>query len=301
MLGTFAEPVAQAGELIVDVKASALSPLAKARASGKHYSAGSTYPFVVGIDGAGALPDGRRVFFTFPRAPYGGMAERTVVPADHCLPLPDDLDDVTAAAIANPGMSSWAALTERARFQTGETVLINGATGASGRLAVQIARHMGAAKVVATGRNRAVLDALGADETIPLTDDIDALDAAFAAQFARRIDVVLDYLWGKSAERLLAAAARAAPANGPIRFVQIGTASGADIALPGALLRSSSIELMGSGIGSVAMPRLIAAIGAVLQAAVSANLALPMEVWPLSEAPARWNSDDSKRLVFTVA
>lgn len=74
------------------------------------------------------------------------MAERTVVASVQCLAVPDDLDDITAAAIVNPGMSSWMAYRERAKLNAGETVLINGATGIAGRLAVQIAKHLGAKK-----------------------------------------------------------------------------------------------------------------------------------------------------------
>lgn len=117
---------------------------------------------MAGVDGVGRLDDGRRVYFVFPRPPQGAMAERTVVAMERCLPLPDGLDDVTAAALANPGMSSWAALEERARLKTGETVLVNGATDAAGRLAVQIARHLGSGKVIATGRNVEALRAVAA-------------------------------------------------------------------------------------------------------------------------------------------
>ena len=85
------------------------------------------FPFVAGIDGVGRLDDGRRVYFVLPRAPYGSMAEVSVVPSAQCIAVPDELDDVTAAAIANPGMSSWAAYAERARLRAGETVLVNGA------------------------------------------------------------------------------------------------------------------------------------------------------------------------------
>src|SRR5262249_4869225 len=127
----FPEPVAAPGEEVVTVTASALSHLARSRASGAHYSASGRFPLVAGVDGAGRLAAGRRVYVALPRAPYGGMAERTVVSPAQCVPLPDELDDVMAAAIANPGMSSWAAYTERARLQAGETVLVNGATGAS--------------------------------------------------------------------------------------------------------------------------------------------------------------------------
>ena len=298
--GDFAEPVAAAGERLVSVRAAALSPLARMRASGRHYSSSGTFPFVAGVDGTGTLEDGTPVYFLLPRAPFGAMAERTVAAADHCLPLPAGLDPVRAATIANPGMSSWAALTERARFRAGESVLINGATGASGQLAVRIARHMGARKVIATGRNRAALDALEADMAIALDDNDAALDHAFRAAFVQGVDVVLDYLWGPSAERLLAAGVKAGPEGIPIRFVQIGTSSGADIALPGAVLRSSAIELMGSGIGSVALPRLMAAIGGVFAAAASARLDLPATALPLSEVTQAWQQPPADRIVFTL-
>src|SRR5271168_389430 len=169
--GDFKEPIPADGEVRVTVSAAALSNVVKSRASGTHYSSSGELPFVVGIDGVGRLDDGRRVYFALPRAPFGSMAEKAVIRPSQCVSLPDDLDDVTAAAIANPGMSAWAAFRERARLAPGENVLINGATGTAGRLAVQIAKHMGARKVVATGRNAEALKALselGADVTIPL-------------------------------------------------------------------------------------------------------------------------------------
>jgi NADPH:quinone reductase-like Zn-dependent oxidoreductase len=167
----FQEPVPTADHVRVSVSAAALSNVVKSRASGKHYSSSENLPFVVGIDGVGRLDDGRRVYFALPKAPFGSMSERTLVPLSQCVVLPDGLDDVTAAALANPGMSAWAALTERASLAAGETVLVNGATGTAGRLAVQIAKYMGAKKVIATGRNTQALEALmalGADVTIPL-------------------------------------------------------------------------------------------------------------------------------------
>src|SRR5277367_4438101 len=210
--GDFKEPVPANGEVRITVSAAALSNVVKSRASGTHYSSSGELPFVVGIDGVGRLDDGRRVYFVLPKAPFGSMSEKTVAPPARRLPLPDDLDDVTAAAIANPGMSSWAAYKERAKLKAGETVLVNGATGASGRLAVQIARYLGAKKIIATGRNSEALQsltALGADVTITLKADETALEEAFKAQFAAGVDVVVDYLWGRSAEMLLAAAAKA--------------------------------------------------------------------------------------------
>lgn len=303
--GEFAEPVASTGESRVRVIASAISQLVRGRAAGTHYSSTGQLPFVAGIDGVGRLDDGRRVYFVLPQAPFGSMAEETVVPAAQCLPLPDDLDDVTAAAIANPGMSSWAAFTERAHLRAGETVLVNGATGTSGRLAVQIAKYLGAKKVIATGRNTDALKsvaALGADVLIPLVADDAALENDFKTQFAQGVDVVIDYLWGKSAERLLIAGAKAGPDARPIRFVQVGSASGADIILPSAVLRSSAIELMGSGIGSIPLDRLVKAIGDLLHATMPGGFQIATHPVPLSDVEQAWSRDDSRgRTVFTPA
>ena len=302
--GDFAEPLPSPEENSIAVTAAAISHVTKARAAGSHYSASGRFPFVVGIDGVGRLDDGSRVYFVLPKAPFGGMAERTVAPSAQCLPLPDELDDITAAAIANPGMSSWAAYTERAGLKAGETVLVNGATGTAGRLAVQIAKHLGAAKVIATGRNDDALHAvvaLGADVTIPLGADATALEDRFKEQFADGVDVVIDYLWGRSAELLLIAAAKAGADAVPIRFVQVGSAGGADIILPSAVLRSSAIELMGSGIGSIPMARLIGTIGALLRATVPGGFKIATTPVALSEVEQAWSRDDStRRTVLTM-
>jgi len=292
--GHFKEPVPAPGEVLVTISAAALSPLVKGRASGQHYS--STHgnlPFVVGVDGVGRLDDGRRVYFVLPRPPEGSMAEQTVVPLSQCVALPDGLDDVTAAAIANPGMSAWAALQERARLAAGETVLVNGATGTAGRLAVQIARHMGAKKVIATGRSVEALKELkilGADVTIPIGAADDAFEDALKDQFHGGIDVVLDYLWGASAERVIIAGAKAGKEAVPIRFVQIGSVSASNITLPSAALRSSAIELMGSGIGSIPIDRLVKSIEALMHAAVPAGFVIATKTFPLSEVETVWST-----------
>jgi NADPH:quinone reductase-like Zn-dependent oxidoreductase len=301
----FAEPIASAGESRVRVTAASMSQVVKSRASGTHYSSSGQFPFVVGIDGVGRLDDGTRVYFVLPTAPYGSMAEQTVVPSAHCLPLPDELDDVTAAAIANPGMASWAAYTERARLKPGETVLVNGATGTAGRLAVQIAKHLGAKKVIATGRNVEALHslaALGADVTIPLVTSETALEESFKAQFAEKVDVVIDYLWGKSAEQILVAAAKAAPEAVPIRFVHVGSVSGPNITLPSPVLRSSAIELMGSGIGSIPPARFVNAIDALLRATMPAGFRIAARPVPLSEIEQAWPEDNNAcRTVFLTS
>jgi NADPH:quinone reductase-like Zn-dependent oxidoreductase len=296
----FEEPTPVAGEVCVAVSAAPLTLITKGRASGLHYSGARELPFVVGIDGVGRLDDGRRVYFALPREPFGGMSERTVVPLSHCVFLPDALDDVTAAAIANPGMSAWAALKEQAHMVAGETVLINGATGSAGNLAVQIARHMGAKKVIATGRNVEALAALNADVAIPLGEADDAFEQALQEQFRGGIDVVLDYLWGASAERIIIAAAKAASEAQPIRFIHIGSVSAPTITLPSAALRATGIQLMGSGIGSIPLDRFVSSVADLMQAAVVAGFSIPTRSVPLSEIASVWDSPTYPRIVFQI-
>jgi NADPH:quinone reductase-like Zn-dependent oxidoreductase len=304
--GEFKEPVPAHGEVQVTVSAAALSNVVKSRASGAHYSSSGELPFVVGIDGVGRLDDGRRVYFVLPKAPFGSMSQKTVIRPSQYVPLPDDLDDVTAAAIANPGMSAWAAFKERAELAAGETVLVNGATGTAGGLAVQIAKYMGARKVVATGRNAESLKALsvlGADVTIPLGDAGDAFEDALKEQFGGDgINIVLDYLWGQSAERIIIAAAKAGKEAVPIRFVHIGAVSAPNITLPSAALRSSAITLMGSGIGSISIDRLVKSISELMQATVSGGFKISTKAFPLSEVERIWESAHSKpRTVFRIS
>lgn len=305
LFSDFDDPVPQVDEELVVVTASALSHVTKSRASGSHHTSPGSLPAVVGIDGVGRTQDGRRVYFVLPEEPFGGMAEKVAVRMDHCIPLPADVDDITAAAIAIPGMSSWAAFKERAHLLAGENVLINGATGTSGRLAVQIAKYLGAKRVIATGRNVEALEKLmgiGADATVPLTRSPEEMETAFKQQFGGEgVDVVLDYLWGQSAEALIMAAAKAGKDAVPIRFVQIGALSGGNIALPSAALSSSALVLMGSGIGSIRLKGLVGAISGVLQAVVPGKLKIETKVVPLTDVEDTWNKNSgASRVVFVV-
>lgn len=306
----FEAPPARPGEELIAVRAAALTQFTKSRAAGTHYSAGGALPAVAGSDGVGLTQDRRRVYFILPEAPWGAMAEVTTVSTKHCVELPAGLDDITAAAIANPGMSAWAALVNRAQLKPGETVLINGATGIAGRLAVQLAKHLGAAKVIATGRDRVALEelkALGADVLIPF-DLTDAqpqgardFEDALKQQFANGIDTVVDYLWGKSAETIMAAIAKAVEDATPVRFVHVGASSGSEIVLPGAALRSSAIALMGSGIKSIPLAGLLAAISHVFAAVDAAKLKIAIKPAPLAAVEETWNADSGKsRIVFTI-
>lgn len=300
----FDEPKAQSDEVIVSVRAAALSQLVRAQASGRHYSSGKP-PLVPGADGVGTLENGQRVYFAFPRAPIGSMAERTVVKQACTVPLPDELDDVTVAAMANPGMSSWAALKERAGFQAGESVLVNGATGASGRLAIQIARHLGAKRVVATGRrpeSEPEMRALGADAFICIDVEPDQLRRQFEDTIAAGVDVVLDYVWGPSAATFMQAATRhgegeAAPR---IRFVNIGNMAGPEINLPASFIRSSGLSLMGSGLGSVSNAGLVESIASMLKVAKAIGLEIETTQARLADVADAWQWKTDKRVVLTV-
>jgi NADPH:quinone reductase-like Zn-dependent oxidoreductase len=300
----FDEPLESAGFVRIEVDASALSHVTRSRAAGTHYSSSDHFPFVAGVDGVGRRDDGARVYFFGPQAPWGGLAQSTLVPETQCIALPDGLDAVAAAAMAIPGMSSWAALVERAKFVAGETVLVHGATGASGRLAVQVAKHLGAAKVIATGRHVPTLEALtalGADSVISLDQDERALAHAFEPHFDAGVDIVLDYVWGPTSRALLMGAARALPDGYPMRFVQIGSIGGDAIELPSAILRSSAITLLGSGIGSVPFERLLLTIDGVLKAAVPSRFNVETRAVPLAEIASNWSIAEGRvRTVFTT-
>ena len=307
--GEFRSPVQREGLEVITVTAAALTNLTKARASGSHYSADNHYPFVPGVDGVGRLADGHRVYFAMPETPFGAMAEQTLVDPRRIIPLPDNLDDVAAAALANPGMSCFAALIERARFKAGETVLINGATGSAGFVAVQIAKQLGARKVIVTGRSAQELEALralGADVVILFDlrpenlQGVGHFEQAVTDTFADELDVVVDYLWGTSARTIIVAIAKAVEDAHPVRFVQVGEASREPVELPAAALRSSAIQIMGSGLKSVPFPKLMESIRQTFDLAAQGRLYLLTKVVPLSTVAENWEAPGKPRLTFTL-
>jgi NADPH2:quinone reductase len=304
---TFEAPTPRDGEVLVNVSAAGLHRIVRALASGTHYGSTGELPFIPGIDGVGRLQDGSRVFFAAARSPYGSFAEQTVANPAFCLPLPDALDDATAAGISNPAMSSWAALKMRAKLQAGENVLILGATGVSGKLAVQIAKRLGAKRVIAVGRNPQALEEsrqLGADAIISLNQERDALISAFRSEWAvAGVGVVLDYLWGEPAERLLEAISQKGlqHAASRIRYIQIGSTAGDTINLPAATLRSSGLELLGSGFGSVSIPDLLKSVGEFFNEAAKNPFQIEIQTVPLRDIEAVWNKPEHEaRLVFQM-
>jgi len=300
----FQEPTAGEGEVVVQVTASALSNLVKAQSNGTHYSSVGSFPFVPGVDGTGRLIDGTRVYFFSPKRPFGAMGEQSLVRKNLYVELPDNLPDAAAAALANPVMSSWAALTRRAMFVPGEAVLINGATGTSGKLAVQVAKHLGAGKVIAAGRNEKVLESLGADQTISLSAPPEELAKRFrSAIHDHGVTVVLDYLWGASAEALIAAIGGPGGKHSDrrIRFVQIGSISGNTIPFSASAVRSTALEIIGSGLGSVSDVELVRSIGEAFAVAVPAGFQVDTEQVKMSLGESAWPRDyGKKRLVFTL-
>jgi NADPH:quinone reductase-like Zn-dependent oxidoreductase len=288
----FADPVAADGEFLVDVTAAAIKPLDRAIIAGRHYSSPKpeALPIVPGQDGVGRLPDGSRGYFFANRRPFGAMAGR--VPTCWAAPIPDALDDATAAAIVNPALAAWLPLGWRGQLLPGETVLILGATGAAGTLAVKAARLMGAGRVIAAGRNQAILATLGADATVDLRLEGEALVAAFRA--LGPLDVIVDYVWGAPVEALIAALTSAhtdvaAGSERGIRLVAVGEMAGAKVAMPSGVFRSSFLTILGSGTGNFPPPaRMKAIIAEIYDHAVSGALAIATEILPLAEVEAAW-------------
>ncbi len=241
----FEEPVASAGQVVVEVAAAGVNPVDVRKASGTFVTGAPPLPSVVGSEGVGRVAgDGRRVYFDAPVAPFGAFAERVLIPAEDSVELPDGLDDGVAVALGISGLAAWLPLAWRARLEPGETVLVLGATGVVGQLAVQSARLLGAGRVLAAGRDPEMLARaaqLGADATVDLGAPRTQaeLTAAFREAAGGDVDVVHDPLWGTPA-----AAALAALGVGG-RLVQLGQSAGAEATFASAPIRGRHLSLLG--------------------------------------------------------
>ena len=302
----FPEPVIadKDGEVIVQVHAASLKPVDKQMASGSHYASRGALPRVCGADGVGHLDGGQRVFFGGPRSPYGAMAQRTVVPRAFTFPIPENVNDETAAALPNPGISAWLSLTYRAKLVQGENVLILGATGVTGKLAVKIAKLLGAARVVAAGRNPQALNALhnlGADATISLALPETELSEAFVREAGQSgFQVVIDYVWGQPAEAFLRAITRRefVAIQSETRYVQVGESAAPTITLPAAVLRSTPLTILGTA-GIPARDVLVEAFKQVMAYAAKGDLQIDTERVPLADIENAWLRDQpGRRLVI---
>lgn len=299
------EPDVRDGEVALSVAAVAVENVDRAIVAGAHYTAAAfqaALPAIPCFDGIGHLPDGTMVGFGGLQPPRGALAERAVVRAEHTVPIPDGIDPSIAAALSSAITAMC--LQTAGGFTAGETVLVQGATGVAGRLAVRIARLLGAGRIVATGRDQAALAevaALGADAVIDTAVDDERLIRAFRENAGEGYDVVIDYLWGRPTELLARALVPATFAmSAPTRLVQIGESAGPDLRLTADALRTSGLEIYGAARNAAtAMP---GAYRQVVEWVRSGALTIPVTVMPLSRIAEAWTRTDlrGRRLVVVA-
>jgi NADPH:quinone reductase-like Zn-dependent oxidoreductase len=301
------DPVADAGT-VVRMTAAAIVPLDQLIASGTSYWGRPPVPYVPGDQGVGVversavLAEGTRVFVEtragrLPRD--GSLAERCAVPDDDVVPIPEGVPDPLAAALGMSGVAAWMALTERARTQPGERVVVLGAGGTVGQLAVGLARLLGAERIVGVCRSDAASEratTAGADEVVLLSDDVDALSARLQAAAGGAADVVVDTVFGVAAT----AASRVLAPFG--RLVNIGGLSGDTAEFSSAVLRSRTASVLGYTNALLTAGQRQAALDAVFTYAAAGRLTVGHEVLPLAEAADAWRrqatGDAGVRLVL---
>jgi NADPH:quinone reductase-like Zn-dependent oxidoreductase len=282
--------------LVVEVLAAGLHPRVRSQADGSHYTSTDALPLVPGVDGVGRDPDGRLRYFVLPDTTLGSMAERTLIDPRRSVVLDDAADPVAVAAAMNPAMSSWVALRRRVAFAAGQSVLVLGATGNAGRMAVAVARRLGAARVVAAARDATKLSRSDADDTVVL-DDAERL-----AALASDVDVVLDYLWGEPAAAAMAALIAARPDRGkPLAWIQIGAVAGPTAPIPSAALRAARLQVVGSGQGSVPTRDIVAELAALAGEIAAGTFAADARAVPLADVERAWGeaATTTRRIVLT--
>ncbi|MFC4036744.1 zinc-binding alcohol dehydrogenase family protein [Streptomyces polygonati] len=290
-------------EILVDVLAAGLHPRVRSAADGSHYTSDGALPLVPGIDAVGRTPQGELLYFVAPDTGPGTMAERAVVDRRRAVTLPPGTDPVPMAAAMNPGMSSWVALRRRVSFRPGDSVLVLGATGGAGRLAVRIARQLGAGHVVGAGRDPRRLDllkGLGADDVVALDGD-DKDVAERLGRVAAEVDVVIDYVWGRPTEQAMRALLTArADRSRALAWIQIGSMAGQDITLPAALLRAANLTVLGSGQGSVSTAGIVAELPSLAAEIAAGTLAVDPLPMPLARVEQAWNTpaEPGRRIVL---
>lgn len=245
VVSTFDMPVAGDGEELVQVLAAGINPidliLAKA-----HFAGPAPKPIVPGREGIGIVA-GERIYFSSAGSVFGSMAEYSTARTERLIPVPDNLSDEDAITLGIAGLTAWLSLSNAAGIKQGEHVLVLGAGGAVGGLAVQAARLLGAGRVIAASRSAAgIQKALegGADAGVILDDSVD-LGQKYQAAAGGRIDIVLDPIWGPHAISALQAGSPG------VRLIQIGNSSGPDVPLNPAFMRMGGKRIIGFSSGSV--------------------------------------------------
>jgi NADPH:quinone reductase-like Zn-dependent oxidoreductase len=302
--GEFEAPVPRDdGEEVVEVLAAGLHPRVRSGARGSHYTSSGALPMVPGVDGVGRRADGALVYFVAADDVTGTMADRALVDPARSVQLPAGVNVAAVAAAMNPAMSSWVALRRRVALAPGQSVLVLGATGNAGTMAVQVARLLGAGHVVAAGRDTArlrALSALGADDLVRLGDDGETTDNALAAA-AAEVDIVIDYLWGEPARRaMLALLTARADRSRALDWIQIGAVAGPTIELPSVALRSANLRVQGSGQGSVGTATYAAELPSLVAEIERGTLAVQAKAVPLAEVQSAWDApvERGERIVF---
>ncbi|KJC63625.1 quinone oxidoreductase family protein [Agreia bicolorata] len=288
-------------EEIVEVVATGLHPRVRSQADGSHYTSIGEVPLVPGIDGVGRAADGELRYFILPDTALGSMAEQTVIDRRRSVAIPSAADPIQIAAAMNPAMSSWIALRRRIDMPAGQSVMILGATGNAGRLAIQVAKHLGAARVIAVGRGADRLKGLGADSIVSLDENAQSVTAALG-EAGERVDVVLDYLWGTPTHDALSAIIpRRADDDQTLSWIQIGSVAGVESAIPSAALRATNLHLIGSGQGSVSTRDIVSELESLAEAVTSDAFTIGARSVPLHDVETEWNrsAETTDRVVFT--
>ena len=263
---------------VADVLAAGLNPIDLRLASGE--LARPPLPAVVGKEGIARL-DGRRVYFES----GGAFAQHVALDPAEVVEVPDGLEDGHAVCFGIAGLAAWIALERRAQVREGETVLILGASGIVGMIAVQVARRLGAARVVAAARNPRRLEraeALGADATVRLDASGAALTARFREAAGGDVDVVFDPLWGPPA----AAAVEALGFRG--RLVQLGQSAGAEAPLASAPIRFRELSIIGHANAASPFEERKAALERMFALASAGELVADYEELPLEAVGEAW-------------
>ena len=284
-----------AGQALVRVTAAPISPLDLLCASGTSYFGPPALPYIPGTQGVGmveeadTLTPGQRVWFPCVAGMQpgdGSMAQFSVIEEASALALLDNVADELVAALGLSAIAAWMALTWRGQLQPGEQVLVLGAGGAVGQVAVQAARLLGAGHVIAgsrteVGRARAL--AHGADAAVDLTgDDVDELSRRIAAACDGPLHLVIDPVWGHPAE---AAVRCLGPAG---RLVNIGDAAGAGARFASATVRSRMQAILGYTNNALTQQQKAQALSAILGHAAAGRCAVAHETLPLAQASQAW-------------
>ncbi|HEX5157965.1 MAG TPA: zinc-binding dehydrogenase [Ktedonobacterales bacterium] len=291
----YAVPRRGAGQALVRVTAAPISPLDLLCATGRSYFGPPQLPYIPGVQGVGAVVEaeefapGQRVWFSCDagmKPGDGSMANYCVAEESALLALPDGVDDDLVAALGLSAIAAWMSLTWRGKLQPGEQVLVLGASGAVGQVAVQAARLLGAGRVIAASRDQAALARAltrGADATVDLTgDDVDDIYRRIMAACDGPLHLVIDPVWGLPAE----AAARALGYEG--RLVNFGSASGPTARFDSATIRSRMHNIIGYTNNALTPEQKAEALSAVLAHAAAGRCTVDHETMPLERAGEAW-------------